>query len=190
MKCLLDLDGVLVNFVKGACKLHGKPDPYQSGDWTGFDIAEAWEMKPASFWGPMGYEFWSDLEWTVDGREILETVERFIGSDNICICSSPCSTRGCADGKIEWIRRNMPKYKRRYMLTPIKYFASCVDTLLIDDMDENIVGHVKVSRSGSSILNIILPSILIPRPWNAGRVWNRSGSMSDYLTEELRNFKV
>lgn len=159
MKVFLDMDGVLVDFINGACRAHQVHNPYErdpqqsAGVW---DIERLVGMSVDEFWPPLGKDFWANLNWMPDGQAILAAVEQKFGRDNICLLTSPCDTDGCADGKLAWIRRHLPEYRRRYFLGPPKEFAASANRILIDDSDHNCE---RFGDEGGS-------TILIPRPWN------------------------
>ncbi len=45
MKCLLDMDGVLADFVSGMCLAHKRPDPYHDPKNLGvWDLDEIFQM--------------------------------------------------------------------------------------------------------------------------------------------------
>lgn len=155
MKALLDLDGVLVDFVSGAQRLHGQPvGPHLITDW---DFYEGWGLTPESFWAPMGEEFWAGLDWTAEGRSILAVVEAAVGRENVCLLTSPCDTPGCVEGKVRWIRRYLPEYRRRFLVGPAKEYAAGPGRVLIDDSDANVI---RFSAAGGN-------TVLVPRPWNS-----------------------
>lgn len=157
MKCFLDLDGVLVNFVGGACKFHGKPNPYDRPESHGqWDCVELMGMRQYDFWHGLDYHFWKGLEWLPDGRRILDVVESVFGVENVCLLSSPCDTFGCADGKRAWVQDNIPRYSRKLILGSAKEFMAGPGKILIDDYPDNII---KFSQHGGETL-------LVPRPWN------------------------
>jgi len=159
VKLLLDLDGTLVDFVGGAIKYHNLPiDIYNRPENLGeFDIVKLSGISPQEFWEPLGYNFWLNLSWIDEGKEILELCEEVIGSENICILTSPIITSGCLQGKIDWIAREMPKYKRSFLIGPRKEFCARADNILIDDSDSNVSKFI--AHGGRSIL--------VPRPWNS-----------------------
>ncbi len=173
MTCYLDLDGVLVDFVGGACKTHGiaVPDPWPEGVWemgTALSIATGHKMSEDEFWKPCSsHEFWANLEWTRDGKEILAMCEYFF--DSVILMSSPCASPFSASGKIEWIQRELPKYRRKYSLSPCKHEHASTTKVLVDDSDKNIDAFDAAGGYG----------ILVPRPWN-------SQSYVDEMIEELR----
>lgn len=158
IKCFLDLDGVLVDFVSGACKIHGIPIDYTQSENRGkWDIEQLMGISSSDFWKPLEFDFWANLEWMSDGKEILKSVERTFGRDNIAILTSPSKNIGCASGKVVWLEKNMPEYARQYIISPVKHFCAGPKTVLIDDSDQNIKDFEWAGGKG----------ILVPRPWNS-----------------------
>lgn len=149
---LLDLDGVLVNFVRGAHLAHGR-EPVARVEWNFF---EPWGMTPVEFWAPMGFDFWLNLTWTDEGRELLRGLEGLIPSDRIALLTSPCDTRGGVEGKVEWVRRHMPDYRRRLLVGPPKYLMAGPGKVLVDDHEPNVDGFL--GEGGRAVL--------VPRSWN------------------------
>lgn len=152
----LDLDGLLCAFVEGAMKLHNKFLPMKDVRWN-FETQLGIDRKV--FWDAFGFDFWSNLEWTKEGKELLAALESIFGPENITIMTSPCLTRGGIDGKIDWIRREIPAYSRRYFVGPEKHPCAGPGKFLLDDRDENVKEFGNAGGCG----------ILVPRPWNASR---------------------
>lgn len=157
-KVLLDLDGTIINFVGGALLAHGVTanpydDPRNHGVW---DVVGLIRMQPEKFWKKMGFDFWLSLDWLPDGKDILRMVEARYGAENIALCTSPCDTEGCMDGKRAWIRGHLPQYRKRFVFTQAKEVLAGQRTLLIDDCDANVD---KFREAGGQ-------TILVPRPWN------------------------
>src|SRR5438046_508436 len=125
-KCLLDCDGVLVNFVKGAIEFHNLPrDLYDNPENLGnFDIVTLSGLSAQDFWKNLGYEFWINLEWMPDGQMIVYKVIEKFGIENICLLTAPCLTKGCAEAKIEWIKRHLPDFRNQYLLGARKEFTA------------------------------------------------------------------
>ena len=154
MQCFLDLDGVLVDFVGGALKLHGRPDfPRKDIIW---DFNEQLNLSPQAFWRNMGFDFWHGLLWTTEGRAILQIAKHYFGDANIAILTSPSKTPGCLDGKLSWIKNNIPEFSRQFFIGPAKHLLASPGKLLIDDCDNNTE---KFEDCGGKVL-------LVPRPWN------------------------
>ena len=162
MRILLDLDGVLVDFVGGACRSHGRPDPYTepldpvvAGK---FDMEKIWGMDINEFWEPMTEpRWWEELEFMSDAKEILELCERAVGMDNVCLLTMPFRGSGPVVGKINWIERNMPEYSRRYLIGPTKQFCANSDSILVDDRNKNIEDF---AEAGGNV-------VLVPRACNS-----------------------
>ncbi len=154
---LVDLDGVLVDMVNGACKVHGKDNPYKQNEKGAWDFWELIGVAEDEFWKPLGFDFWANLDWMPNGKDILASIEKLVPQENICILSSPCRTPGCVDGKLEWVKRNLPQYERQVLIGKPKHFCASNGSILIDDYEENVK---KFARSGGNC-------ILVPRPWNS-----------------------
>lgn len=158
MRVLLDLDGCLCDFVNAACRMHSQPNPYLlDKEFHGYDFVPRLDISNIKFWKLLDRQFWANLEWMSDGKKILTHLEERFGPENICILSSPCLTEGCVDGKIDWIRRELPGYMRRFLIGPDKNWCANSRTLLVDDREDNV----------NSFLEAGGQCILIPRPWNS-----------------------
>lgn len=155
MKIFLDLDGVIVDFVKGALTLHGKTLPPRAIRWN---FAQQIGIADADFWEPLGREFWSGLGWTVEGKQLFGYLWDNHKVD-LAYLSSPCNTDGCCDGKRDWVKRETPDMAKRLVLASCKDVFAHGDALLIDDYDGNVV---LFRATGGNAL-------LVPRPWNARR---------------------
>ena len=163
MKCLLDLDGVLTDFMSAAHQFHGLPYsyedyPYPLGEWDCLPPATA-NMTPQEFWGRLGADFWANLPWMPDGKAILCLLETYFGPENICLLSSPTGLAESVSGKVRWIQQNMPEYRRRFLIGPTKHFCAHRGVVLIDDADHNVTSFGEYGGL----------AVLVPRKWNTGR---------------------
>ncbi len=158
-KCFLDLDDVLVDFIAGACKTHGRPNPYKKPEARGrWDIAKLLGMTDLEFWQPLdNHHFWINLRPTKDAEAILRVVEHAFGEQNVCLLTDPSGRAGPPSGKMAWVQRFLPSYTRRLLIGSPKYFCAASDAVLIDDADHNVEAF---RRHGGQ-------AILVPRPWNA-----------------------
>lgn len=147
-RALLDMDGVLVDFVAGVFRHRGLPR-----------VPVQWDFVTPSEWESFGFDFWANLELTPEAGEILRATITAFGLGNICILSSPCKTAGCMEGKLAWLRKHLPSFSRRFLFGPAKEFCAGADTVLIDDSDANVN---KFGLAGGH-------TILVPREWNARR---------------------
>lgn len=154
MKCLLDMDGVIVDFVTGIEQLIGRTNIYGNPNLEG-----VWDFLPyiglqQNFLRSLSREFWAELKPTEECFELIEILERRFQPENVCILSSPVNSSGCVAGKLDWINKYIPQYSRRYLFGNQKQFCAHSGTVLIDDADHNCDGFEY--------------SVLIPRPWNSG----------------------
>jgi 5'(3')-deoxyribonucleotidase len=160
MKCFLDLDGVIADFVGGACKAHKRPNPYAGPTPAKeFDMDKIWGMTPEQFWAPMDYHFWAQLARMPDAHEILLHVESAFGRENVCILTSPARDPQCSSAKHAWIAACLPNYRRRFFIGSAKQFFARPDAVLVDDYDKNVDAFRDAGGQ----------AILVPRPWNTNR---------------------
>jgi 5'(3')-deoxyribonucleotidase len=150
----LDLDGVLVDFVAGALVAHKQDIPRLSMRWNFFEQYTP-PMTEAEFWKDLGFDFWSTLPWTPEGKNFLAGLEGVFG-DRIILLTSPADTSGAVEGKVEWVRRELPQYKKRLFVGPAKQLLAGPKKILVDDNNTN----VERFRAEGGV------AVLVPRPWN------------------------
>lgn len=146
----LDIDGVLADFNKAATSLIDVPNPPSKWHWYE-DIPNGFETVNAG----CTIDFWANLEWMTDGKEILKLVEQTFS--NIYLLTIPMPNPESYTGKILWVQKHLPQYTKRTIIThvPKKLFANS-NAVLIDDRDKNID---EFNKAGGR-------AILVPRPWN------------------------
>lgn len=175
MKAFVDLDGVLVDFLGGACQAHGRTSPYgQVGSAGVWDVSRLWGITDEQFWAPLASrEFWSGLSWTADGPEILGILESVFGASNMVLLTAPGLTAESAAGKVDWIQRHLPTYQNRYLIGTAKHFCARAGCVLIDDRDSNL-------QSWQAAGGL---AVQVPRPWNTGHGKTAPQSISRSLLE-------
>ncbi len=161
MKCMLDLDGVLVDFIADAHRYYGlsysyEDYPYELGNYHNCPPPNS-EMTTREFWDGLAEEFWENIPWMHDGHEILTMVERAFGRENICLLTSPIPNYSNIVGKLKWVARELPEYAQRYLVGPAKSFCASPNTVLVDDADFNIEAFAKAGGR----------TVLVSRPWNS-----------------------
>lgn len=180
MKIYLDLDGVLTDFNGTLHKVLGLEFdynnwPYTPGLWMYFN-----EMPHPIKFNDINdccHEgFWADMPWLHDGQEILKLLESRYDSRNIYLLTCPMMNSGSWSGKYRWVRKNMPGYESRLIVTraPKSLFAAESrggSALLIDDKDK---GVEEFREAGGH-------AVLVPRPWNSGYC------RSDEVVESIKN---
>ncbi len=124
-----DLDGVLVDFVKGFSKISNDPKiKYPKKYEEKYGTRVFWELIKSQ-----GTDFWKNLEWMPNGKQLW----KYIRYKNPIIMSTPAmGFKPSYDGKKEWVYNNLGNYK--IILTDKKYKYSNKNSILIDDMDYNI----------------------------------------------------
>lgn len=160
MRLFLDMDGVLCNWDKGCHLLHGlKHDqnnwPYKFGP-EGWHFYKEIPMTVPQLFKGQDREFWANLEWMPDGKEILRSCESKFG-DNVCLLTSPYDNTGAVDGRKDWIKKHMPKYVHKHLIGDPKEFCAHDEAILVDDCEDNI----KKWRDAGGI------GVLVPRPYNS-----------------------
>ena len=134
MKIYVDLDGVLVDFVKGYQEL------------TGIDITGTFHNDP-KFWEPInkaGYNFWVDLEWTVDGKKLWKYVEKYSPE----LLSAPSREDDSRIGKHDWVKRELPGVHLILRTAKNKKEFAGPNSVLIDDLETNIQSWIEAGGIG------------------------------------------
>ncbi len=154
--CYLDMDGVLVDFSRGAFDLHHKV--YNPGSVT-WDFWKDMGLTEEEFWSPMDFSFWANLPWTSEGRLLFGFLDG-IFHENMVLLTSPSLNHGAIEGKIAWVTRHIPHMRRRVMVGACKSLLAGPTKILVDDNATNVVDF---SKAGGK-------TVLVPRPWNQDRV--------------------
>lgn len=158
MKCLLDMDGVITDFHISTQKWFDIPDSELDKlekPWSWSWVYGASGHTETSFWEKITIDFWETLDWTPEGREILELCERKFGKQ-IQLCTYPMPFDVGAVGKQRWIEKHLPQYKDRVIYVKDKSFLAHPGMVLIDDSQSNCEAFLK---AGGNV-------IIVPRPWN------------------------
>lgn len=164
----LDMDGVITDFNKAVCDEFNLPYPPRIYHFFP-------EIRPEvdDF---CTIEFWQNLEWMHDGRDVLRAIMGTLGLEKIYFLSGMMPNVESGTGKMMWIRDNLPLYSNRVIFHGLKVpksFLARPDTLLIDDKDENVEEFVAAGGQG----------ILVPRPWN--KEHKNADRSSQYVKECL-----
>lgn len=168
MKYLLDMDGVIADFVGGASVVFDV-DLSQMDNWH---IEKFMGLSEAEFWmivNAQGPEFWENLPeyaWTDD-------LVRLLGENSFVISTAPSRSPDSAYGKIKWLHRKFGPKFNRYMLGRQKELMAKSGLVLIDDKEANVE---KFRQAGGQ-------AVLFPQMWNynADRVDNRIGYVAEAL---------
>jgi hypothetical protein len=174
----VDLDGVLCGTVEEMFRRFGRgktPKEMQGS----YDTSTLLGIPDP--WSQFGADFFAQAEWMVDGRPILNAVERIAQPRNVRICTCPTVETTSAAGKLAWIQNNLPTYRRRYALIVEKWWLANPDAILIDDCDEQVDRFIVAGGK----------AILVPRPWNSlyrfiGNTPDRISSILDTMVKGVQ----
>lgn len=160
-KCVLDMDGVFVDFHRGVRELFGISQSAYDALPRPLGWTWVWDLTGLTeeeFWKRLSAEWWEHLPWTPEGKEIVAILESYFGPENICIGSDHSGRAFVVDGKQRWIQRELPRYFPSNVMfgKPKHFMAGSIRKLLVDDGNHNCdnfqdeEGHVH----------------LFSRPWN------------------------
>ena len=161
---LLDMDGVLCDFVGSAARLFGKNPSYVYANWKGDHDACPAEIgvSPEKLWEKIeaeGEAFWTGLEPYPWAKEMYEWL---VSKDDVVILTKPNYHPSCVAGKLAWLYSftDNPRFGN-YLIGPRKDACARPSSLLIDDNDANVESFVKAGGR----------ALLFPQPWNKERAF-------------------
>lgn len=181
--CLLDMDGVIADFIGSLCKFHGRETPYTKPESLGkFDTEKLWKISDKEFWAPIAknsLEFWEGIEKTPEADEIVKLAVLEFGLENVCILTAPSKDAGSVPGKRAWISRFYPCFDKRmiFATASAKKFCAGKGKFLIDDKDSNVDEFNEAGGTG----------ILVPRPWNAEHMLEKD--LVDVVKKQIQEGK-
>lgn len=132
----------MVDFDSGACAAHGVTPAWLAerrtlGQWS---IVDPLEVSLDTFWdriNDQGETFWIGLQPQPWLKELLHLVDTITDDWHVVTAPSHCDTS--YTGKVKWLKRYFGKSFDRFIITPHKHLLAKVDTLLIDDRQENCI---------------------------------------------------
>ena len=124
---LLDMDGVIVDFVAGLEAIYGKAP--RNDTW---EMHEWWEMEHDDFWHVMEHEeFWTGLKGYNNWMAFYKELKRY---KEVVFCTSPSTYPASASGKVKWLHMYLGDRFENYIITKDKTkLATITDAILIDD---------------------------------------------------------
>ena len=148
-----DLDGVLVDFERGFVELPENTEKLTPAEYEKKNGKNSiWKIIDKH-----GEDFWVNLYWTRDGRELWDYIKRY----KPIILSAPSRHPGCIAGKTKWIKQNLGikgevvtksedfTSDSRIILDRLKYkYAKSANDILIDDTEEKLKGWTKHGGTG------------------------------------------
>lgn len=179
---LLDMDGVLCDFVSMACVACGRPAVISNWPKSIYPLCDALEMPLDEIWARIDrhdkhHGFWSRLApypWYTDLINLIIQQESF--NLPFTISTSPSRHHGCVSGKVQWLRRHIHPGFTDYMLGHQKHLLAKPDVCLIDDSDMNVDNF---RTAGGK-------AILFPQPWNSNHADELLADRVAYVERDLR----
>ena len=176
----LDVDGVIVDFLGGLHETFGLPYScdegyqYERGKW---DMLGDMPVSFAAINAVCTEQFWENLNWMVDGRDILRLILQVFPCTPIKLLTTPMPNSGSWSGKYRWVAKNLPLYASGLVVThvPKHEFVNRKNLLLIDDRDTTVDN---VKRVGGS-------AVLVPRMWNYLHKVVEHSSVYEYMEQQL-----
>lgn len=155
---LLDMDGVLVNFVDGIISSFGIEAKHD--DWASWNYHKELGFTDEQMWAPTREAGWwealNPYPWAGELVEYLRS-----SGFKVIFCTSPSTDSKCPMEKVNWLRKHglMDHGKNDYQMGPMKELNAMSGAILIDDSDANVEKYQNAAGK----------AILFPQPWNNGR---------------------
>lgn len=181
MNILLDMDGVMSNFVGACCRLFNKDEKEILANWkpNEYSVDVVFGITEQEMWRAIdenSYNFWSTLEeyeWAKD----LYSHCRIFG--NVYFLTSPSIHDQSSAGKVAWMKKFTGNAQfHDFLMGPPKFLCAKPDNVLIDDSDKNCNSFA--SAGGKTIL--------FPQPWNA--LHSFKDSKLNYVISELEKLEI
>lgn len=159
-KILLDMDGVIADFVDGISRYHNKANPYLTDpNERRWDIEQIWGMSKYDLWHGVDKEFWAGLRKTDEADYLVKFITNAFSVPQVTMLTSPPKVNAgeAVQGKIVWMRWHYSQFADRMIFTEHKELCAGPDRILIDDNESNVI---KFRDEGGN-------AVLVPRPWNS-----------------------
>lgn len=153
----LDMDGVLVDFVSGALRVHRRLDALAHWPAGEYALEKVLGLSTEEIWAPIhhhGEAFWANLEPYPWCGELLALCESL---GEVTILSTPSADPYSAAGKLQWLAKYLPpRYAETAILAREKERLAHSRATLVDDNHRNTD---RFSYHGGRIATF-------PQPWN------------------------
>lgn len=170
---LLDVDGVICNFIDGLIRSHGWP--FTHADFDSWDYHQKHGVSDAEMWEPTNDgKWWLGLDPYPYASQLVSDLYK---SWDIVFCTSPSRDSTCPSQKVQWLRKHgfMKEHDVNYQIGKRKELNAGSGAVLLDDSDDNVR---KFRQAGGN-------AILFPQPWNENRKY--ASSPLDLVWAQLAN---
>lgn len=174
---LLDMDGVVVDFVGGCCEAFDQ-DPASLDGWMdsgrGWRFFEAWGLTESDFWATIdrqGESFWEYLQPLPWARQLFDGLTQLAP---VYFCSSAALTPYAWSGKVKWLREFVGiGHFNDIVLTTHKHLLARPSNCLVDDNEANEKAFLLAGGH----------AVLFPQRWN-----RRAGHDIELAMEEVERW--
>lgn len=181
MNIILDMDGVIVNFIEGACRVSGKDykELYRNWPPNEYRLEAVFNMNIADLWANIDKEdshFWSTLNQYEWSRSLYEKLKEY---GSLFFLTSPSNHPPSLAGKLEWLHHFTGDNKcRNYLMGSPKFLCGKPENVLIDDSDANIESF---KQAGGN-------AILFPQPWN--KLNSYKNDKVEYVLSQMKALRM
>lgn len=171
---ILDMDGILVDFVTGMIRSHELSIHHD--EWNSWHYHKTLGLTLDEFYAPATVDgWWENLplyDWAHDLYQSVKSV-----AADIIIATTPHSDDKCPSEKVRALRKHgfLDDKSVRYQIGSPKCLMAKSGYILIDDSQDNYDNFT--SKGGRAIL--------FPQPWNNNA--HLIGDRMRYFTEQLRS---
>lgn len=141
MNIVLDVDGVLSNWLSSAAHLMGVDltDPEIRTKLKTGRLEDL--VGKAAMWseiGKAGASFWENLAPLPWCQTLFVGLQQKVGGEHVFILTAPSHDSVSASSKIKWCRKHLKISPERIIITPSKWMCARKDTFLIDDTAKQV----------------------------------------------------
>ena len=181
MNILLDMDGVLANFVRGCCRACGRDDSKIIETWPPeeWNLDVVLKMPIEELWKYVnegGSNFWATLDEYEWAKELYVECKK---RADVYFLTAPSTHPLSLAGQLEWIYKfTGDSSHKNYLMGSPKFLCAKPDNVLIDDSDKNCNNFIKAGGK----------AILVPQPWN--KQYSFKGPKVQYVMDQFDNLKT
>lgn len=152
---LMDMDGVICNFVGGLIESHGWSILHD--DWKSYYHNRQMGIDDSVMWEPTRREnWWRELRPYPGAKKFIDAIRSILSFD-IIYTTAPSNDPACESEKIHWLRDHGFMDGNDYVLTPHKYLLAGSGGILVDDSQDQVNNY---RNAGGN-------AVLFPQPWNS-----------------------
>lgn len=171
---LMDVDGVICNFIDGLINSHGWP--FSHAEFDCWDYHRGHEISDEEMWSVTNDgKWWLGLEpYPYASRFVEEAMDLW----DVVFCTSPSKDATCASQKVQWLRNHgfMEEDGMNFQIGKRKELNAGSGAILLDDSDSNVR---KFRLAGGS-------AVLFPQPWNENRRY--AHDQLNFVWDQLARF--